>query len=371
MAGSSIGNIFRVTTWGESHGKAIGAVVDGCPAGLKLCEDDIQFYLDQRRPGRSDISTPRRESDKVQIMSGVFNGITTGTPISLIIWNESQRSSDYSELSHIYRPGHADYTYDMKYGIRDFRGGGRSSGRETAARVAGGAIALKILEELGITINSYTLSIGDIYADRNKFDIKEILKNPVFMPDAKAALKAAELIRKKRDEQDSVGGMIECTIDGVPAGCGDPVFEKLSANLAKAACSIGAVKGFEIGDGFDVSKASGSTNNDQFFTDMEGHIKKKTNHSGGILGGISDGSQIIFRVAIKPTPSIFKPQMTVTSEGNTKEIQIKGRHDPVIVPRAVVVVKTMAAIVIADALMTGMSSRLENLKTIYLQNKLL
>ena len=366
MAGSSFGNIFRITTWGESHGPAIGAVVDGCPAGLSLCEADIQKYLDLRRPGQSAFSTPRKESDQVEILSGVFEGKTTGTPISLLIRNTSARSADYSQIAEVYRPGHADFTYDVKYGFRDYRGGGRSSGRETAARVAGGAVALRLLEELGITLCAWVSSIGPVAADPGQSDPEEIMRNPLRMPDAQAAAQAALYLQNLKKDGDSTGGMIECRVDGLPAGIGDPVFEKLSANLAKAICSIGAVKGFEIGDGFAASQSTGTSDNDPFRIAESGEIIKTSNHAGGVLGGITDGSPLIFRCAVKPTPSISCPQQSVTRTGEETQISIHGRHDPVIAPRAVIVVQAMAAIAIADAMLMGMGARMEKVKEFYL-----
>lgn len=360
MSGSIYGTMFRVSTWGESHGKGVGVVVDGCPAGLPLCEEDIQKYLDRRKPGQSKYTTPRKEDDAVEILSGVFEGKTTGTPISMVVYNKTQRSADYSEIASYYRPGHADYTFDEKYGFRDYRGGGRSSGRETIARVAAGAIACKLLETLGIDVMAYSRKIGGIEIADENFDREEILKNPVCMPDAQAVVKVEELLDKKLQEHDSVGGVIECRINGMPAGVGEPVFEKLNANLGKAIMSIGAVKGFEIGDGFAVADSFGSINNDEFYYDEDGNIKKQTNHGGGIYGGISDGSEIIFRAAIKPTPSIATLQKTVNKAGENIEISIKGRHDPIIVPRAVVVVECMAAIALVDMLFASMTSRLED-----------
>ncbi len=360
MSGSIYGTMFRVSTWGESHGKGVGVVVDGCPAGLPLCEEDIQKYLDRRKPGQSKYTTPRKEDDAVEILSGVFEGKTTGTPISMVVYNKTQRSADYSEIASYYRPGHADYTFDEKYGFRDYRGGGRSSGRETIARVAAGAIACKLLETLGIEVLAYSRKIGGIEICEENFDREEILKNPVCMPDAQAAVRVEELLDRKLQEHDSVGGVIECRINGMPAGVGEPVFEKLNANLGKAIMSIGAVKGFEIGDGFAVADSFGSVNNDEFYYDENGNIKKHTNHGGGIYGGISDGSEIVFRAAIKPTPSIAKLQKTVNKAGENIEISIKGRHDPIIVPRAVVVVECMAAIALVDMLFASMTSRLED-----------
>ena len=364
MAGSTFGNIFKVTTWGESHGKALGVVIDGCPAGLSLCEEDIQPFLDRRKPGQTSISTPRKESDQVEILSGVFEGKTTGTPISLIVPNTSQKSSDYSEIASYYRPGHADYTFDAKYGFRDYTGGGRSSGRETIGRVAAGAIASKILKEMGIKVTAYTKSIGPIDIDMAKFDKNTISTTATCMPDEAANQKAMAYLEKCMLEKNSSGGVIECIVEGLPSGIGDPVFEKLDAHLAKAIMSIGAVKAVEIGDGILVSKATGSGNNDAF-TSVGGTVTKKTNHSGGILGGISDGSQVILRAHIKPTPSIFSTQQTVNKDMENIEIAIKGRHDPVIVPRAVVVVESMTALTLLDACMLNMTARLDYLSDFY------
>lgn len=364
-AGSSIGNLFRITTWGESHGKGVGVVVDGCPAGLSLCKEDIQIYLDRRKPGTSKFTTPRSEEDCVEILSGVFEGRTTGTPISMIVFNKTQRSRDYGEIASYYRPGHADYTYDCKYGFRDYTGGGRSSGRETIARVAAGAIAAKLLKEIGITIEAYTKKIGPVEISDSLFCIEERFHNPLCMPDALAAEQAEKYLEKCMVEHNSSGGLIECRIAGMPVGIGEPCFDKLSANLGKAVLSIGAVKGFEIGDGFAVAEATGLSNNDAFFVDHEKNISKKTNHAGGILGGLSDGSEIVFRAAVKPTPSVFAKQETVNKAGENISVNIKGRHDPVIVPRAVVVVECMTAITILDALMENMSAKVDNIKKFY------
>lgn len=360
MAGSTYGNILRITTWGESHGKGIGVVVDGVPSGLELCEADIQKFLDRRKPGQSKYTTPRKEDDTVEILSGVFEGKTTGTPISLAVYNKTQRSADYSEIAEYYRPGHADYTFDMKYGFRDYRGGGRSSGRETIGRVAAGAIAVKILEQLGISVNAYTKSIGDISIDYDRFDIKEALRNPFSMPDAQAAARVEEFASRAIANKDSVGGIVECVIKNVMPGIGEPVFDKLDANLAKAIMSIGAVKGFEIGDGFEAAKLTGKSNNDGFRME-NGRIIKTSNHSGGVLGGMSDGSDIIFRAAFKPTPSIASVQNTVNKAGQNIEVSVKGRHDPMIVPRAVVVVETMAALTVVDLIFTAMTSRMDKI----------
>ncbi len=365
MAGSSFGNIYRITTWGESHGKGIGVVVDGCPAGLPLCEEDIQIYLNRRKPGQSKFTTQRNEDDVVEILSGVFEGKTTGTPISMAVWNKDQRSRDYSEIASCYRPGHADYPFDMKYGFRDYRGGGRSSGRETIGRVAGGAIAAKLLKEMGITFLAYTKSIGPVSIDPSRFDPAEIQNNSLYMPDSAAAKEAEAYLSERLADRNSAGGIVECVVNGLPVGLGDPVFEKLDANLAKAILSIGAVKGFEIGDGFAASQATGLYNNDAFGIAADGSVEKRTNHSGGTLGGMSDGSPLVFRAAFKPTPSIASPQQTVSRELKEIDISIQGRHDPIIVPRAVVVVESMAAVTIADLLFSNMSARLDRIKDFY------
>lgn len=364
MSGSSYGKLFKITTWGESHGKALGVVVDGCPAGLPLSCADIQIFLDRRKPGQTKISTPRKEADEVEILSGVFEGKTTGAPISLIVRNTSQRSSDYSEIASYYRPGHADYTFDAKYGFRDYRGGGRSSARETIGRVAAGAIASKLLNTLGIRIMAYTKSIGPVNIDEKSFNAQAISDTPTCMPDYEASKRAEAYLAECMKDYDSAGGVIECKIEGCPAGIGEPVFDKLDAGIAKAIMSIGAVKAVEIGDGIEVSTRRGSENNDAF-TMEDGKVAKITNHAGGILGGISDGSTIIFRAHIKPTPSIFKKQQTVNNQGENIEIAIKGRHDPVVVPRAVVVVESMAAITLVDAMLVNMGARVENLRKVY------
>lgn len=362
MAGSIYGKLFRVSTWGESHGKGVGVVIDGCPAGLELCEEDIQKYLNRRKPGQSKFSTPRKEDDAVEILSGVFGGKTTGTPISMVVMNKTQRSRDYSEIASYYRPGHADYTFDEKYGFRDYRGGGRSSGRETIARVAAGAVAAKILKELGIEFLTYTKSIGPI--EINSFDKEEINNNSLYMPDKAAAEKAEQYLLDTMKAGDSSGGIAECVITGMPAGIGETVFDKLDANLAKAIMSIGAVKGFEIGDGMVAAAALGSENNDNFAM-KDGKPSKLTNHAGGILGGMSDGSGIVFRAAFKPTPSITHEQKTVNKSGEDIVVSIKGRHDPIIVPRAVVVVEAMAALTVVDLVFENMAARMDNIKKFY------
>ena len=362
MAGSSFGSIFRITTWGESHGAGLGVVVDGCPAGLPLCEEDIQIFLNRRKPGQSKFATPRKEDDTVEILSGVFEGKTTGTPISMLVRNTSQRSRDYSEIASYYRPGHADYTFDEKYGFRDYRGGGRSSGRETIGRVAAGAVASKLLATLGISLTTYTRSIGPVTI--KTFDRTQIEQNKLYMPDADAAAEASAYLLHCMKEQNSSGGIVECIVNGLPTGLGDPVFEKLDANLGKAILSIGAVKAVEIGDGINVTRLTGSEDNDGF-VQKDGIISKTSNHAGGIMGGMSDGSDIILRAHIKPTPSISQSQSTVTNTGENLELEIKGRHDPVIVPRAVVVVEAMAALTITDALFNNMSARMDRIHEFY------
>lgn len=362
MAGSTFGETFRISTWGESHGAALGVVIDGVPAGLTLDLAHIQQFMDRRKPGQSKFTTARNEADAIEILSGVFEGKTTGTPISMMVRNADQHSKDYSDIAEVFRPGHADYTFWEKYGIRDYRGGGRSSGRETIGRVAAGAIAVQILEALGITICAYTKSIGPVEIEQ--FDATEIHKNPLAMPDANAAKKAQEYLENCIHKQDSSGGVIECRVQGMPVGIGEPVFDKLDATLAKAMLSIGAVKGFEIGDGFLAATATGSTNNDAFVIQDE-KVKKQTNHSGGVLGGMSDGDEIVFRVAVKPTPSISQAQQTVDLHGKERQIEIHGRHDPVIVPRAVVVVESMAAITLVDAFFANMSARMDAIVDFY------
>lgn len=365
MAGSTFGTAFSITTWGESHGEGVGVVIDGCPAGLPLSENDIQIFLNRRKPGQSSYTTPRKEDDTAVILSGVFEGRTTGTPISIAVYNKSQRSKDYSAIKDIYRPGHADFTFDQKYGFRDYRGGGRSSGRETIGRVAAGAVAAKLLKQFGIEFCTYTESIHNIRINDQHFDANEIMRNPVYMPDKEAALKAAALLEEKMREKDSVGGVIRGIIRHMPIGLGEPVFDKLDALLAQAMFSVGAVKGFEIGDGFGAAFAFGSDNNDAFISDTGGHISKQTNHAGGILGGMSDGSDITYRVAVKPTPSIARPQSTVNKAKEPVTVEIHGRHDPIIVPRAVVVIESMAALTVADLLLRNTSARLDSLKKIY------
>lgn len=342
--------MFRITTWGESHGRAVGVVVDGLPAGLPFSEADIQKELDRRRPGQSEVSTPRREADRVEILSGIFEGMSTGSPVSMLVWNSDARSSAYDALKATPRPGHADFTYMARYGIRDHRGGGRSSARETIGRVAGGALAKLLLSRFGIRIAGHVLELGAIRAKPLSFE--EILENventPVRCADLEAAVKMLEKVAALRQEGDSVGGIVELIVKGVPAGLGEPVFDRLDADLAKALMSIPAVKGFEIGVGFEAARLRGSEMNDSFR--MEGEkITCPSNNAGGILGGISTGLDIVCRAAVKPTPSISKLQQTVdlTTRKNT-EIVIRGRHDPTIPPRMVPVAEAMVALVLAD-----------------------
>lgn len=364
MSGSSFGKLFRITTWGESHGPGIGVVIDGCPAGLALSEERIQKFLDRRKPGQSKYTTKRDEADTVEILSGVFEGKTAGTPISLLVRNRDQRSRDYGNIAELFRPGHADYPFTEKYGIRDYRGGGRSSGRETIGRVAAGAVASLLLSELGVSVRAYTKAIGPYTIDEKDYHYSEIEQNSLYMPNNAAAEQAGEYISSLMAEKDSCGGVIECIADRLPAGLGEPVFDKLDALLAQAVMSIGAVKGVEIGDGFKAALSTGSRNNDPFFAE-DGHIRKKSNHAGGSLGGMSDGSRLILRAAIKPTSSIAGTQHTVNTAGENTEITVLGRHDPVIVPRAVVVVEAMTAITLADLLLQNMTAKMEYLKKIY------
>lgn len=354
MSGSSFGEIFRVSTFGESHGAALGAVIDGVPPGLPLDMAFIQHELDRRRPGQSALATARKEGDQVEILSGVLEGITTGTPIALLIRNTNQHSKDYSALAEVFRPGHADYTYQAKYGIRDVRGGGRSSGRETAARVAAGAIAKLLLQRKGVQITAWSQEIAGIAAET--FDAAEIEKNPARCPDPAAAEKMVAAVAAAAAEKESTGGVVCCKISGVPAGWGEPVFDKLDAVLAHAMLSLGAVKGIEFGNGFACAALRGSENNDQL---RPGKIPFVTNRAGGILGGISNGDEIFFRLAVKPTPSIARTQQTVDLQGNARELNITGRHDPCIVPRIVPVVEAMAALVLADMMLRQQAGKME------------
>ena len=342
MSFNSLGRVFRFSTWGESHGPAIGAVVDGCPPGIALSEADIQPWLDKRRPGSSRFTTQRRESDQVEILSGTFEGRTTGTPISLLIRNEDQRSKDYSDVAKAYRPGHADYTYDAKYGFRDWRGGGRSSARETAARVAAGAIARLVIPE--VSIRAYVVELGGDTIDREAFDVEEIGNNPFHCPDASAARRWEAKLDAARKDGSSLGAIVECSAEGVPAGWGAPVYAKLDAELASAMMSINAAKGVEIGDGFEAARLRGEQNADA----MRSGPTFLSNHAGGILGGISSGQPVVVRVAFKPTSSILTPVPTIDREGKETEIVTKGRHDPCVGIRGTPVVEAMMALVLAD-----------------------
>ena len=361
---SSFGEKVKIMIFGQSHSEAIGVVIDGLPVGEEIDLEAVRKFMERRAPGRNAYSTPRKEADLPRVVSGLFEGKTCGAPICAVIENTNTRSKDYDKLKDLPRPGHADFTFDEKYGFRDYRGGGRSSGRETIGRVAAGAIASKILESLGIEITTYSKSIGNVEIDYSKFKKDEIPNNPMYMPDNDAAAKAAELLKEKMEEKDSVGGIIECLVDGMPAGVGETVFDKLDANLAKAVMSIGAIKGIEFGDGFKVAELTGSTDNDGFKIEND-TIEKTSNHAGGILGGMSDGSQIVLRAAVKPTPSIARSQDTINKAGENISINIKGRHDPIIVPRAVVVVESMVAVTLVDMLFTNMTARIDKIVDFY------
>ncbi|MDD3288350.1 MAG: chorismate synthase [Alphaproteobacteria bacterium] len=350
MASNSFGSLFRFTTWGESHGPSIGVVVDGCPSLIALCEEDIQPWLDKRRPGQSPYTTQRNEADRVKILSGVHEGKTTGTPISMLIENTDMRSSDYSEIKDKFRPGHADYTYMEKYGIRDYRGGGRSSARETACRVAAGAIARKVLGEK-VIIRGAVIQVGPHVVDRTGWDWSEVNKNPLFIPNALAARFLEEYLNQIHNAGTSVGAVIEIIASGVPAGLGDPVYNKLDAELGNAMMSINAVKGVEIGDGFASASLTGDTYADEMRAGPDGTPVFISNHAGGVLGGISTGQNLVIRFAVKPTSSILQEKKTIDVEGNNTEISTKGRHDPCVGIRAVPVGEAMVACVLADLLL--------------------
>jgi chorismate synthase len=359
MASNTFGELFRVSTFGESHGAAIGVVIDGCPAGLPLRREDIQKELNKRRPGQSSIVSDRNEQDQVEILSGIFDGHTLGTPIALLIRNEDHRSADYAHLEKVYRPSHADYTWEQKFGIRDFRGGGRSSARETAARVAAGAIAAQWLRQLGISIQAFVSSVGDIRWDEDWSSVSEaaIESNAVRCPDQEAAAKMEALIATLKAEGDSIGGIITTRVQGCPTGLGEPVFDKLPAVLGHAILSINACKGFEMGSGFAGARMKGSEHNDAFISE-EGKIKTRSNHSGGIQGGISNGMDIVFRAAFKPVATILRPQQTVNTMGEPIDLQAAGRHDPCVLPRAVPIVSAMTAITLADFALRSRLSKL-------------
>lgn len=351
MAGNTFGHLFRITTFGESHGGAVGVVIDGCPPGLEISEEEIQKELNRRRPGQNAIISSRNELDKVHVLSGIFDRKTTGTPILLLVYNKDAKPEDYVNLKDLYRPGHADYTYQKKYGFRDWRGGGRASARETLGRVAAGAIARKYLKKkLGIEILSYVEQVGDIKAniDFNSVTVDMIESNIVRCPDISTAEKMIELIKKVKAEGDSIGGVVRGIIRNVPIGLGEPVFDKLPADLAKAMMSINAVKGFEIGSGFEGVKLKGSQYNDEFYKTKKGKIRTKTNNAGGTLGGISNGETIYFRIAFKPVSTIKKPQRTVNINNEEVVLKASGRHDPCVLPRAIPIVDAMSALVILD-----------------------
>jgi chorismate synthase len=357
---NSFGTLFKITTFGESHGPALGVILDGCPAGLVIDEVFIQSELERRKPGQSKITTQRKEDDSFKILSGVFEGKSTGTPIAMVIENQDQRSKDYSHIAETFRPSHADFTYDAKYGNRDYRGGGRSSARETAARVAAGAIAKLFLKQIGVSIDAYVAQVGEIEAPHyTQLDLSKTEDNIVRCPDADTAEKMIALIDQVRLDRDTIGGTVMCIIKNTPVGLGEPVFDKLHAELGKAMLSINAVKGFEYGSGFDGVKMRGSEHNDAFYVEG-GKVKTKTNHSGGIQGGISNGEDIYFRVAFKPVATIMQDQDSIDKHGNAATVSGKGRHDPCVVPRAVPIVEAMAALVLADMVLRAKSSKIEH-----------
>ncbi len=353
MAGNSFGSLFKLTTFGESHGVAIGGVIDGCPAGVNLDFDAIQHEMNRRKPGQSNIVTQRKEPDTVEFLSGIFEGVTTGMPIGFIIKNTNQKSKDYSHIKDVFRPSHADFTYNQKYGHRDYRGGGRSSARETACRVVAGAVAKQFLN--AIEINAYTSSVGNLCLEKSyhELDFSKIESNVVRCPDPEMAAQMIDKIKAIRKEGDTIGGTVSCVIKNVPVGLGEPVFDRLHAQLGKAMLSINAVKGFEYGSGFQGVKMKGSEHNDAFNNDGT----TKTNHSGGIQGGISNGMDIYFNVAFKPVATVMQTQDTIDKDGNSVEMQGKGRHDPCVVPRAVPIVEAMAALVLADFMLLNRLSK--------------
>jgi chorismate synthase len=372
---NTFGKIFRITTFGESHGTAVGVVIDGCPAGIPFDLDFIQREMHRRRPGQSKITTQRQEGDEVKVLSGIFEGYTQGTPITLAVWNEDQRSKDYSHIADKYRPSHADYTWQTKYGTRDYRGGGRSSARETLARVAAGAVAKLFLNHLGIRIAAYVSQVGALKLDKSylQLDLSEaaIESNIVRCPDSAMAEQMIALIDKVRKNRDTIGGVVSCVIKGAPAGLGEPVFDKLHAELGKAMLSINAVKGFEYGSGFDGVAMLGSQHNDVFYTDEKGQVRTRSNHSGGIQGGISNGEDIYFRVAFKPVATIMQDQESINQKGQQVVVSGKGRHDPCVVPRAVPIVEAMAALVMADFVLRNQVVKLEHIISAYpVQNSL-
>lgn len=357
--GNSFGRIFRISTFGESHGLGLGVVIEGCPAGLLIDEGFIRNEMQRRKPGQSKITTQRKEEDEFQILSGVFEGRSTGTPIGLVIMNTDQKSKDYSHISDKFRPSHADYTYFEKYGIRDYRGGGRSSARETAARVAGGAIAKILLKHYGISVQAYVSQVGDMKLEKGyqELDLAQTEENIVRCPDPEMAERMIEYIDEVRKNRDTVGGIVSCVAKGVPPGLGEPVFDRLHAELGKAMLSINAVKGFEYGSGFEGVKMRGSEHNDAYYQDGD-RVRTRTNHSGGIQGGISNGEDIYFNVAFKPVATIMQDQESVNEAGESVTVSGKGRHDPCVVPRAVPIVEAMAALVLADYLLISRTNKL-------------
>ena len=352
MAGNSFGTLYKLTSFGESHGRGVGGILEGVMPGLELDMDFIQHELDRRRPGQSEITTPRDESDRVEFISGLLDGVATGTPLAFVIWNKDQRSGDYGNLKDVYRPSHADYTYQTKYGIRDHRGGGRSSARETIARVVGGAVAKLMLRKWGVSIQAYVSQVGAIKMETpyQQLDLAVAETNIVRCPEPETAQKMISYIDGVRRDHDSVGGVVSCVIKDAPVGLGDPVFDKLHARLGQAMLSINAVKGFEYGSGFSAVEMLGSQHNDEFFM-KDGRVHSRTNRSGGVQGGISNGEDVYFRVAFKPVATILKDQNTVDKDGNEVVMKAKGRHDPCVVPRAVPIVEAMAAMVLADAVL--------------------
>jgi len=355
---NSYGSLFRISTFGESHGPAIGVVIDGCPAGLEIDETFIQSEMNRRKPGQSKITTQRKEADTFKILSGVFEGKSTGTPIAIVIENQDQRSKDYGHIAETYRPSHADYTYDAKYGNRDYRGGGRSSARETAARVAAGAIAKLLLLQVGVTIHAFVSQVGELRAPHyTQLDLSKTEDNIVRCPDQPTAEKMIALIDQVRLDRDTIGGLVTCVIKNTPVGLGEPVFDKLHAELGKAMLSINAVKGFEYGSGFEGTQLRGSQHNDEFYKEA-GRVRTKTNHSGGVQGGISNGEDIYFNVAFKPVATIMQDQQSVNTSGNEVTVSGKGRHDPCVLPRAVPIVEAMAALVLVDFLLRARLSKI-------------
>lgn len=356
---NTFGNIFTITTFGESHGRGLGVIIDGCPAGVKIDEDFIKTELQRRKPGQSKITTQRKEEDNFEILSGVFEGQSTGTPIAMVIYNTDQKSKDYSHIADKFRPSHADYTYHEKFGVRDYRGGGRSSARETAARVAAGAVAKLLLASYGVAINAYVSQAGPVKLEKpyQELDFSQTESNIVRCPDPATADKMIELIDQVRKERDTIGGVVSCVANGVPVGLGEPVFDRLHAVLGHAMLSINAVKGFEFGSGFEGVTMKGSQHNDAFYTEGD-KVRTRTNHSGGIQGGISNGEDIYFKVAFKPVATIMQDQESVNAQGETTTVSGKGRHDPCVVPRAVPIVEAMCALVLADHLLLNRSSKI-------------